>query len=42
MDDIEPGKPFNQPIVVDGVTIIYTAFKLPNGEINIGRIVVPE
>jgi hypothetical protein len=32
------GKPFNRVITVDGVKLQYTAFKLPDRTINIGRI----
>jgi len=32
------GKPFNQIINIGGQRIQYTAFKLPNGTFNIGRI----
>lgn len=32
------GKPFNQIIQIDGQRIQYTAFKLPDGTYNIGRI----
>ncbi|QTR48984.1 hypothetical protein [Candidatus Thiothrix anitrata] len=35
---IPPGKPSNQIIEIDGYRIQYTAFKLPDGTINIGRI----
>jgi RHS repeat-associated protein len=35
---IAPGKPFNQIIEVGGQRIQYTAFKLPDGTINVGRI----
>jgi hypothetical protein len=35
---IATGKPFNQIIEVAGQRIQYTAFKLKNGTINIGRI----
>jgi RHS repeat-associated core domain len=35
---IENGKPFNQTVIVNGQRIQYTAYKLPNGIINIGRI----
>ncbi len=35
---ITPGKPFNQIIEVGGQRIQYTAFKLPDGTINVGRI----
>ncbi|MEM7382856.1 MAG: hypothetical protein AAF400_00830 [Bacteroidota bacterium] len=35
---IAPGKPFNQVIEVAGKRIQYTAFKLKDGTINIGRI----
>jgi len=35
---IVAGKPFNQVIEVGGVRIQYTAFKLENGVINVGRI----
>jgi hypothetical protein len=38
---IVPGQPFNQTIQVGGQNITYTAFKLPNGVINVGRITVP-
>jgi hypothetical protein len=34
----QTGIPFNQTIVVNGQTIQYTAYGLPNGIINIGRI----
>ena len=36
--EIPMGKPFNQTITVNGIKIQYTAYKLPNGEINVGRI----
>ncbi|MFZ6663660.1 hypothetical protein [Peijinzhouia sedimentorum] len=32
------GKPFNQTIKISGKRVQYTAFKLENGTINIGRI----
>jgi len=35
---ITPGKPFNQVIEVGGQRIQYTAFKLPDGTVNVGRI----
>ncbi len=35
---ITPGKPFNQIIEVGGQRIQYTAFKLQDGTINVGRI----
>ncbi len=35
---IVEGQPFNQIIEVSGQQIQYTAFKLPNGIINVGRI----
>ena len=35
---ITPGQPFNQVIVVGGQRIQYTAYKLSDGTINIGRI----
>lgn len=35
---IAPGRPFNQVISVAGQRIQYTAFRLANGAINIGRI----
>lgn len=35
---ITPGKPFVQIIEVGGQRIQYTAFKLPDGMINVGRI----
>ena len=35
---IVKGQPFNQTIVVAGQRIQYTAFKLENGTVNIGRI----
>lgn len=35
---IVTGKPFNQIIMVAGQKLQYTAYKLPNGVINIGRI----
>ena len=37
-NEIAQGIPFNQIIEVAGRKIQYTAFKLPNGAINIGRI----
>jgi hypothetical protein len=36
--NIQAGKPFNKVIEVAGQKIQYTAFKLANGKINIGRI----
>lgn len=38
---IEAGAPFNQTITVGGRDITYTAFKLENGAINVGRITLP-
>jgi hypothetical protein len=38
---IQYGQPFNQSIFVDGTRITYTAFRLQNGNINVGRITVP-
>ena len=35
---IVDGKPLNQVIEVSGKQIQYTAFKLPDGTINVGRI----
>ena len=35
---IEPGVPFNQTVIVNNLSIQYTAYKLPNGIINVGRI----
>jgi len=35
---ITPGKPFNQVIEVGGQRMQYTAFKLQDGTINVGRI----
>lgn len=35
---ITPGKAFHQIIEVGGQRIQYTAFKLPDGTINVGRI----
>jgi hypothetical protein len=35
---IKTGVPFNQTIVISGQRIQYTAYKLPNGIINVGRI----
>jgi hypothetical protein len=35
---ITSGKPFNQIIEVGGQRIQYTAFKLPDGTLNVGRI----
>ncbi|VEJ21498.1 Cell wall-associated polypeptide CWBP200 [Neisseria animaloris] len=35
---VQPGKPFNKQIKVDGVDIQYTAFKLKDGTLNVGRI----
>jgi len=35
---IEVGKPFNQVVTINGQRIQYTAYKLPNGTINVGRI----
>ena len=35
---ITPGKPFNQVIEVGWQRIQYTAFKLPDGTVNVGRI----
>ncbi len=37
-DLIQTGTPFSQTIVVNGQTVQYTAYRLPNGIINIGRI----
>ena len=37
---IAPGQPLNQTIQVGGQNITYTAFKLPNGVVNVGRITV--
>jgi hypothetical protein len=39
---IESGVLFNQTIIVNGVQITYTAFRLANGTINVGRITVGE
>lgn len=33
-----PGKPFNQTVKIGNYNLQYTAYKLPNGKINIGRI----
>ena len=35
---IIPGKPFNQIVKIGNYKLQYTAYKLPNGKINIGRI----
>ena len=35
---IRPNKPFNKVIIVKGKRLQYTAYKLPDGTINIGRI----
>jgi hypothetical protein len=35
---IIPGKPFNQTVKIGNYNLQYTAYKLPNGKINIGRI----
>lgn len=39
---IEAGKPFNQTISVDGTQVTYTAFRLEDGSINVGRITLPD
>ncbi|MDD7888278.1 RHS repeat-associated core domain-containing protein [Flavivirga sp. 57AJ16] len=39
---IVKGKPFNKIITVGGQQIQYTAYKLPSGLINVGRIVIPK
>jgi len=36
--EIVPGKPLNQVIIINGQRIQYTAFRLPDGTINVGRI----
>ncbi len=36
--NIVPGQPFNQTIQVGNRSVTYTAFKLPNGAVNVGRI----
>lgn len=36
--EVEPGKPFNQIIEINGKKVQYTAFKLEDGTFNIGRI----
>jgi hypothetical protein len=38
IDNIMPGQPFNQTVIVNGQKIQYTAYKLSNGTINVGRI----
>ncbi|MEO8392107.1 MAG: RHS repeat-associated core domain-containing protein [Chloroflexota bacterium] len=38
---IVSGFPLNRMITVNGTNITYTAFRLPNGVINVGRITVP-
>lgn len=38
ISQVEPGKPFNRVIEVEGQRIQYTAFKLSDGTINVGRI----
>ena len=35
---IQTGVPYNQAVVVNNQSIQYTAYKLPNGTINVGRI----
>lgn len=35
---ITPGSPFNQTVNINGQNIQYTAYKLPDGTINVGRI----
>ena len=39
---IKTGKSFNKTITVGGKQIRYSAYKLPSGEINVGRIVIPK
>ncbi|MEQ8358203.1 MAG: RHS repeat-associated core domain-containing protein [Cytophagales bacterium] len=39
--NLKSGVPYNFSINVQGKQVIYTAFKLDNGIVNIGRIVVP-
>lgn len=39
---IQTGRPFNQTIEVDGNRITYTAYRLEDGTINVGRIIIPE
>lgn len=39
---IEAGKPFNQTIDVSGTNVTYTAYKLEDGSINVGRITLPD
>jgi hypothetical protein len=38
IDFINQGTPCNQVVIVNGQKIQYTAYKLPDGTINIGRI----
>ena len=37
-NQVPNGKPFNQKITVNGIDLQYTAFKLKNGTLNVGRI----
>lgn len=39
---IKKGQSFNKTITVGGKQIRYSAYKLPSGEINVGRIVIPK
>ncbi len=38
---IVAGEPFNRTIQVGGTSVTYTAFRLPSGVINVGRITIP-
>jgi len=38
---IQPGKPFNQRVLVGGKEVTYAAFLLDDGAINVGRITRP-
>lgn len=38
---IQSGRPFNQTVDVGGTKVTYTAYRLQDGTINVGRIVVP-
>ncbi|WP_460911754.1 hypothetical protein [Spirosoma areae] len=38
VSQIVPGQPFNRVIEIAGQRVQYTAFKLPDGTINVGRI----
>ncbi|NII52783.1 RHS repeat-associated core domain-containing protein [Luteibacter sp. SG786] len=39
--NVVPGKPYNGIVEVEGMELTYTAYRLPDGSINVGRITTP-